>query len=405
MKRKISFIMILVLCTGIAASALALGTASADQPSGWSSESVNAAIAEGLVPQELQSKYTQPVTRAEFCALVVALYETITGGEITGRTELDDTADVNVEKAASIKVVQGVGGNKFAPDANLDRQQAATVLSRLADAIEKPLPSINADFADNSKIAPWAISAVGRIQAAGIMQGMGGNTFAPLDTFTREQCIVTIMRLYKDYEVLYADDYALAYAINGAMNVYSKYFGHDGAVLKYGEEAPPDWTDFGGRWHYTPHGDFIIGGYIGDMAFMPSYRYKDDVFEQVFHKEKLLDIRFAGDYLYMVFGRSISDYFWDASKSSNLLQISLIDFSENYLGAPGFVYGWSEEMIPAPGGGSTYDPEKMKWEVREDGIHIFGFIKSPDNNEDEATSEESGFYLVSLEGNGHQRID
>ena len=171
-------------------------TPAAEKPSPWAEEQVNAAISAKLVPQSLQSKYTQAATRAEFCALAVALYETAAGEEITDRKTFDDTKDVNVEKAAAIGVVSGVGDNKFSPDTQLTREQAAVMLSRLADAIGKPLQKQAATFTDNGNIASWAIEGVGQVQAAGIMSGVGENTFAPQDPYTREQSILTIMRLY-----------------------------------------------------------------------------------------------------------------------------------------------------------------------------------------------------------------
>ena len=42
----------------------------------------------------------------------------------------------------------------------------------------------------------WAVDAVGQMQATGVMNGVGENTFAPDEDYTREQSIVTIMRLY-----------------------------------------------------------------------------------------------------------------------------------------------------------------------------------------------------------------
>ena len=55
-----------------------------DNPSGWAVAQVSAALEAGLVPPSLQQRYTQPITRAEFAALAVALYEN-QRGEITGR--------------------------------------------------------------------------------------------------------------------------------------------------------------------------------------------------------------------------------------------------------------------------------------------------------------------------------
>ncbi|MDL2287921.1 leucine-rich repeat protein [Oscillospiraceae bacterium OttesenSCG-928-F05] len=162
----------------------------------WAQEGITNAVAANLVPQNLQSAYTQATTRAEFAALAVALYEQVKGAEITERKTFDDTNDINVEKAAAIGIVSGVGDNKFDPNSGLTREQAAVMLARLANVIGKPLDTQPATFADNSSIATWAIVEVGQIQAAGIMSGVGENTFAPQSAYTREQSIVTILRLY-----------------------------------------------------------------------------------------------------------------------------------------------------------------------------------------------------------------
>ena len=167
----------------------------AEVPSSWAADSVNAAIAAGIVPASLQSKYTQATTRAEFCALAVTLYESVYG-EITERSKFADTNDVNVEKAAGLGIVNGVGDNQFGPEQKLTREQAATMLSRLANAMGKPLAEQPAAFADNASVSSWAADAVGQMQATGIMTGVGDNTFAPQADYTREQSILTMMRLF-----------------------------------------------------------------------------------------------------------------------------------------------------------------------------------------------------------------
>ena len=168
-----------------------------DQPSSWAQEQVNAAINAGLVPESLQSKYTQTATRAEFCALAVELYEKVTGSEITQRATFSDTSDVNVQKMAGIGVISGIGNNQFNPNGELTREQAATILVRLADSLGRPLPEGAASFADNSSIASWALDSVGRAKAGGIMDGTGNNTFSPQGAYTREQSIMTAYRLFE----------------------------------------------------------------------------------------------------------------------------------------------------------------------------------------------------------------
>jgi len=189
----------LALCLAIVFSSLIpIITFASDGPSSWAEEQVNAAIAENLVPLNLQSNFTQAITRAEFSALAVRLYETVKG-EITGRTTFSDTNDPNVEKMAYMGVVQGVGNNRFNPNASLTRQEAAVMLSRLSDVLDHPFPwtrprNIDA-FVDMGDVSSWATEGVTRAQAAGVMGGVGDNYFAPNLPYTREQSIITMMRM------------------------------------------------------------------------------------------------------------------------------------------------------------------------------------------------------------------
>ena len=167
----------------------------AERPSAWAEEKVAYGIETGIVPKSLQSAYGNAATRAEFCALAVGLYEKIKG-EIAERAYFTDTQDVNVEKMAAVGVVNGVGDGRFDPSAPLTRQEAATMLCRLAEAAGKPLENALPGFEDKALIASWAESSVGSMQASGVMDGVGGGMFAPTDPYTREQSIVTVMRLY-----------------------------------------------------------------------------------------------------------------------------------------------------------------------------------------------------------------
>ena len=170
---------------------------SVDAPSSWAVEQVEAAIAAGIVPDALQSQYTQSATRAEFCALAVELYENVAGTEIIQRATFTDTNDENVEKMAGLGVVTGVGEGRFDPDGTLTREQAATMLSRLAAAMGRPLTAQSPTFADNGSVSAWALDAVGQMQGSGIMGGVGNNAFDPQGSYSREQSMLTMLRLYE----------------------------------------------------------------------------------------------------------------------------------------------------------------------------------------------------------------
>ena len=163
--------------------------------SNWAHGGINQAFTLGLIPQALQNNYTANATRAEFSALAVALYETLTGRTITGRMQFNDTNDINVQKMGYLGIVTGVGGGNFAPENGITREQAAVMITRLANAIGQPFPIVAPTFADNAQLSSWAEEAVGQVQAAGIMGGVGNNQFNPSGQFTREQSIITMLRL------------------------------------------------------------------------------------------------------------------------------------------------------------------------------------------------------------------
>jgi len=174
--------------------------------SSWAHNEINSAVAAGLVPQNLQNHYTNNITRAEFTALAVLLYETVTGREITGRVTFNDTTDINVQKAAYISIVSGTGGGYFSPNMQFNREQAAVLIMRLFWAIHDYLgtdlpamfdmPYLPSVFADYRQISPWASGGVASAYVLGIMGGVGNSHFDPQGTFTREHSIITVWRLF-----------------------------------------------------------------------------------------------------------------------------------------------------------------------------------------------------------------
>ena len=170
-------------------------------PSGWAQADVSEAVALGLVPSALQSSFTQATTRGEFCALAVQFYETVTGTTVAGRLTFTDTNDVNVQKAAYLGVVNGVGDGSFHPNDALNREQAAVMLARLAEALDQPLPLTPTDFVDSASISSWALEAVGQVPGGKIMNGVGGGRFDPAQSYSREQSITTMLNLYEYLEL------------------------------------------------------------------------------------------------------------------------------------------------------------------------------------------------------------
>ena len=102
-----------------------------------------------------------------------------------------------IERAYYLGIVNGIGETDFNPDGEITRQEAAAMLMRVYKNYAKTeQTAAGFKFADDSDIADWAKVDVYSINSLGIMQGVGENTFAPLEGYTVEQSIATFWRLY-----------------------------------------------------------------------------------------------------------------------------------------------------------------------------------------------------------------
>lgn len=189
----------------LSAAMLVTAAAAAEAPSSWAKSAVDTARNAGIVPEQVDQAYTQSITRADFCALAAAVYRTweksgnVKSVEKTA-VSFSDTKDEDVLLCASLGVVNGVGNGKFAPQQQLTRQQAASMLHRLGnlrknakDSVKERMPHV---FADGADIQAWARSDVYWAYNSGVMNGVSGNRFAPNNSYTHEQSIATMLRLY-----------------------------------------------------------------------------------------------------------------------------------------------------------------------------------------------------------------
>jgi hypothetical protein len=97
-------------------------------------------------------------------------------------------------------IVEGVGGGLFAPSNQITRQEMATMLNRYASHAKIALESNpQATFADDASIASWAKDAVYALAFAGLINGVGENTYAPAKTATRAEVATLLARFVRGY--------------------------------------------------------------------------------------------------------------------------------------------------------------------------------------------------------------
>ena len=172
------------------------------------------AMEAGLIPVSLRGAYDKAITRAEFCQLIVAFVESYSGQTIseylqqknvaTSSATFTDTADSAVLAANALGIVNGYGEGTFRPNQTITRQEAATMLSRLANVVGLEEPNASSvNFADLNSVPSWYLDGVEFVSALQdptngkrVMGGVGNNKFSPTGSYTREQSIMTLIRLY-----------------------------------------------------------------------------------------------------------------------------------------------------------------------------------------------------------------
>lgn len=170
--------------------------------SGGAGNEVDKAFEYGLVPDILEhAVLSEPITRLEFAAVSVKVYENLAGTKAIPATvnPFTDCNDAEMLKAYNLGVAVGTSETTFEPGSLLNREQAATMLTRVFKRATIPGWSIDKDsqfplsytkpaaFADDQHISGWAKDSVYFMNANGIILGVEHNNFAPKNITTDEE--------------------------------------------------------------------------------------------------------------------------------------------------------------------------------------------------------------------------
>jgi hypothetical protein len=140
-----------------------------------------------------------PMTRG----MLVTVLARLSGADLSKYTN-GSFADVDANEyyAASVAwardmgIVSGTGGNNFAPNTEVSRQDFAVIVARFADFADKQLPETrpSADFLDSADVADYAKDAIEAFFKAGIVSGRPGNLFDPKGQATRAEVAAILHR-------------------------------------------------------------------------------------------------------------------------------------------------------------------------------------------------------------------
>ncbi|MDR1299500.1 MAG: S-layer homology domain-containing protein [Oscillospiraceae bacterium] len=170
--------------------------------SDWFYGDVEYAYINGLMTGTSATAFS-PNTAMTRAMLVTVLYRLAVGDAALGvpNPGFDDVPPGQwytdaVAWAHSAGIVSGIGDNRFAPDAEIARQDMAVMLARYAGAMEAELPATRAAaaFADGGDVAGYAKDAVDALYSAGVVGGKPGNLFDPRGPATRAEVAAMLHR-------------------------------------------------------------------------------------------------------------------------------------------------------------------------------------------------------------------
>ncbi|WP_317367578.1 S-layer homology domain-containing protein [uncultured Tyzzerella sp.] len=165
----------------------------------WARNSVRNAINLNFISQNLQVKLNEYITRAEFCEIMIKLYEKKTGFEISTNVKNNfvDTNNKYVTKAYSLGIISGKTANRFEPNSYITREESAVILANLIKKMEYPIKDVDYQYLDSNLISPWAKESIQIVSNSKIMTGDTKNKFNPKNNYKVVEAISTIMRLYE----------------------------------------------------------------------------------------------------------------------------------------------------------------------------------------------------------------
>ncbi len=173
----------------------------------WADDELERAQQKNLIPEVLYDKdLSQTITRGEFAAVAVQLYEEWTDSTVKAKTSaFTDIArsecKTAIEKAYAIGVTNGTSATTFEPNTKITREQLATMLCRVYKNIAWENWTLETDgqftldtsgvkpFADDSLIYDYAKPSVYFMVKHSVINGVGDNKFAPKYTTSQEEAI------------------------------------------------------------------------------------------------------------------------------------------------------------------------------------------------------------------------
>jgi len=198
------------------------------QPSPWAVPEMNDANTAGFLIQEASMDFLRPLTRDEFCLLVVMMVERTLGRPLAVPAThpfVDDADPISIHamKAWNYGIITGTTNTRFSPNSNVQRQQLCAMMIRAIKNLEEDMnrtflnPGAQTlTYRDASRIGDFAVDAVKLALTNDIMEGNTAGYFLPRDDVTAQSCTAVIIRSFNRMEGIRTSSMSTAQRLDAA---------------------------------------------------------------------------------------------------------------------------------------------------------------------------------------------
>lgn len=198
MKRFAAIFLAGILCIAAAVPSFAAIQTNAGE---WAKPSMEFAYNEGLLTDAELQKAKSPMSRKEFCKMVMRFLDVVTekDWEATQVSPFTDCDDKDVIAAYEAGIISGIEPGVFAPDNTLTREQMAIMVARVLKTcgIDLTEKAVKNPFTDTSVLYDASNKYIDQLYGIGIVAGYADGTYGPFKEMTVQEAVVSFVKAYR----------------------------------------------------------------------------------------------------------------------------------------------------------------------------------------------------------------
>ena len=167
----------------------------------WARDAIISLTNKGIISGNGNGEFLpdNAVKREEFTKMAVIAFANTDTVQINTFEDVsgDEWYAQYINAAAALGIVNGQSENLFGVGQTITRQDMAVIVYKAAaySGIELDRLEAYSEFTDDADISEYAVEAVYKLMAAGIINGVGDGRFAPLDSATRAEAAKLVYSL------------------------------------------------------------------------------------------------------------------------------------------------------------------------------------------------------------------